>query len=208
MTEFEIVPIDASLSETAFLLVTEVFATSSTIHKAISTDLEEYRAYLRPYFLAMLTEGVSLAAIDRDQRCMLGCIIATDIYDQLGGASPSGPFGSITALTYALAAKYLNTRNVSDSEALLIDMAAVHPNAMGRGVYKALRRAVQDKAKRLGWRYVVGELSSTATQNVVLNQLGHRVVAEIAFNTFEWGETRPFAGIFEPRSIVLAEGKL
>ena len=55
---------------------------------------------------------------------------------------------------------------------------------------------------------MIGELSSVATQHVVLNRLQHRSVAEIRFDTFEYAGGYPFRGISDPPSIVLAEGDL
>ena len=87
-------------------------------------------------------------------------------------------------------------------------MGAVSSLAAGQGVYQKLRNAAQNNAKELGYRFVVGELSSASTQHVVLNKLGHSKVAEVLFSSFEFAGSRPFASINEPESIVLAEGML
>ena len=42
----------------------------------------------------------------------------------------------------------------------------------------------------------------------LLEKMGHRTAAEIAFERFEWNGTRPFASITSPPSIILAEGML
>jgi len=89
-----------------------------------------------------------------------------------------------------------------------VDMAAVSETMMGKGLYKTLRKAAQIRALQSGFTRIVGELSSAATQHVVLNQLGHRQIAEVIFNSFEFENQRPFHRIKEPRSIILAEGEL
>ncbi len=207
MTDVIIRPLDATLIDQTFDLATEVFATSSTIHAALGVDLETYRASLRPSFEAMVAEGMSLAALDPDDT-LLGGLIATDMHTTLSDEPRIGPYPEIAALTQALTRRFLGIRAFKAGEVLLVDMAAVHPGARGRGVYRTLRKHVQGTARDGGWCYVVGELSSPATQRVVLDQMGHEKAAEIAFADFEWNGSRPFAGITSPRSIILAEGAL
>ena len=175
----------------------------STLHKALGVDLSTYRKNLRPSFEAMVAQGLSFLAMDGD-RC-IGAIIATDLLDTITETPADTP---VAALTQSLTQTYLATRSPARGEALLVDMAAVHPDAQGLGVYPALRAALHDAARQKGWRYVVGELSSPATQAVVLGKMGHTKMAEIAFKDFEWNGTRPFAAITSPPSIILAEGRL
>jgi GNAT superfamily N-acetyltransferase len=208
MTRFEIRSIDASLSASAFDLVTEVFVQGSTIHKALKIDLSTYRSYLRPSFDLMLSEGMSLAAIEEHTGKMLGCLLASDFLAPSEGVSSDHPLAPVATLTRQLSETYLSHRNPKKKEALLVDMAAVHPDARGSGVYRALRTAIEDRAREAGWRWIVGELSSVATQRVVLKDMGHIKVAAQKFDTFEWNGDRPFLGITSPREIILAEGRL
>nr|MBX2838286.1 hypothetical protein [Gammaproteobacteria bacterium] len=59
-----------------------------------------------------------------------------------------------------------------------------------------------------GFRSVVGELSSSATQHLCINKFGHTVQAEIAYESFMYEGENPFSKIKEPPSIILAEGDL
>ena len=63
---------------------------------------------------------------------------------------------------------------------------------------------VRDFRKQL----FAGELTSSATQKVVLEKMGHRKCAEIAFAEFTLNGTRPFASITEPQTVILAEETL
>ncbi|MEM1302243.1 MAG: hypothetical protein AAGH17_06660 [Pseudomonadota bacterium] len=207
MTAFDIKPITTRTREAAFRLATEVFARSSSVHAALNVDLETYRTFLQPFFNTMVSQNLSLAAFDRSQN-MLGCLIATDMFDTTEDAAPSGPYPQIGALTQALSQRYQRHRTVNAKDVVLVDMAAVHPDATGMGVYKALRAHLERAARNAGWRYVVGELSSVATQHVVLQTMGHRNVAEISFEDFTWNDEKPFRHVTSPRSIILAEGTL
>ena len=53
-----------------------------------------------------------------------------------------------------------------------------------------------------------GELTSTATQKVVLEKMGHRKSAEIAFAEFTLNGRLPFATITDPKTVILAEETL
>ena len=193
----------------AFDVATEVFVASSTLHSALGIGLGEYRAYLRPSFNAMAAEGLSVLATDPASGTVVGCLIATDFHHQLDTPFPNNlNFQPLTALGAELARQYQTARSVVPGDVLLVDMAAVHPDANGRGVYSSMRAAVHRTAKARGFRYVIGELSSTATQHIVLGRLQHRKMAEVRFAEFMFDGNFPFRSIKDPTSIILAEGSL
>ncbi|MEM7068896.1 MAG: hypothetical protein AAF478_08415 [Pseudomonadota bacterium] len=201
--------IDQQRLEPAFELVTQVFVQSSTLHQAMAVDLDKYRQYLYPSFLAMIGERLSIAAMDDQTNEILGCLIVTEL-----GAPQEIVQGTpeylkpIAALTAELCLRYRQRRPYVGGEVVLVDMGAVSPSAGGKGVYQTLRNVAQETARDRGFRYVVGELSSAATQHVIINKLGHRKMAEVSFNEFDYEGRRPFQSISEPRSIILAEFEL
>lgn len=197
-------PLDRSHHGPAFALATDVFCRRSTLHRALGVDLETYRAYLHRPFAKMLADGLSVVAVE--DGAVVGCLIATDMAAMDPPADPSGPYPALAALQAHLMHAYRQRRDLSPGVAALVDMGAVADAACGRGLYTRMRLALHDLARRHGYRYVVGELSSTATQHVVLTVLGHRPVARIAFDTFTLNGTRPFRSIIDPPAIILAEG--
>ena len=157
----------------------------------------------------MLAENLSFAAIDRASGALVGCMIVTDFHKSLTPApNASDALAPIDALTQALATRYLALRAIAPGEVILVDMAAIADGYAGRGLYQSLRRACHAHAKAQGFTRVVGELSSAATQHVVLNKLGHQKLAEIKYREFEFRGEYPFASITAPECIVLAEGLL
>ncbi|MEM8777204.1 MAG: hypothetical protein AAGF53_19445 [Pseudomonadota bacterium] len=202
--EFDIRRLESAHLEQAFHLATEVFAKQSTIHRALGIDLEEYRAYLRPSFTAMVEKQLSIVASDQATGLVLGCLIWTDFYNAtFANHSVPKTFSPLVALTAALSAKY--NRTFGPGEVALADMAAVSAGAEGQGLYQAMRRAAEDQARRRGYRFVVSELSSAKTQHVLLRKMGHRAVAEIAFDQFEYKAMKPFKDIVDPPSLILSE---
>lgn len=205
----EIRQLDEGSLQPAFDLAIRVFAGASTLHRALNAGLDEYRDHLRGPFRSTIGEGLSVVAIERGSGDLVGCLIATDYRNHTtGGAGEPLDFGPISALSAALFRQYRRQRTVGSGEVVLVDMAAVAKDAHGKGVYQRMRSAAHDLARNRGYFRVVGELSSTATQHVVLDRLGHRNAAEVAFATFEYEGKRPFRSIDKPPSIILAEGEL
>ncbi|ADE39552.1 ATP transporter ATP-binding protein [Candidatus Puniceispirillum marinum IMCC1322] len=68
-----------------------------------------------------------------------------------------------------------------------------------------MRKEISRRTKLLGYKYVIGELTSSATQKVILEKMGHRNCAEVNLSRFSDGNRRPFASVVDPEIIVLAE---
>ncbi len=95
-----------------------------------------------------------------------------------------------------------------DDDIRLLEMAArVRQDAAEFAHIMLLKKKIGRKYRLLNFS-VDRELSSAATQHVVLELLGHRKMAEIPFAEFQFGEEHPFQAIKEPLSIILSEGKL
>ena len=210
MEKCEIHNLDESRAEQAFALASLNFATQSVLHKTLGADLEEYRAYLRPTFFDDLGNGLSLMATNPDSGELMGVLVVRDFRKQrfAGDLPYQDKYDQISALFEELEAIYLQTRQLAPGDALLVDMAAVPSAHTGKGIYQALRAEISIRAKSLGYKYIIGELTSSATQTVVLEKLGHRKCAEIAFAGFTLKGTRPFASITDPKTVILAEERL
>ena len=192
-----------------FDLATRVFSENSTLHQALGITLEAYRDYLHRSFIAMVEEKLSVVARDKQQDRIIGCLIVSDFYHQLEPCHDAlGVFSPLAALTQSLCKQYIQHRAIGSGEAVLVDMGAVSSAFIGKGVYQQMRKTAQEHAKLMGFRFVIGELSSVSTQHVVLNKLGHEKVAEVFFKDFAFEDSFPFASIEEPQSIILAEGVL
>ena len=180
---FDICRLDDRWCEAAFDLATEVFVRHSSLHLAVGATLSSYRAYVAADFYRDVLDGLSLVAIDRLSNTLIGVLLVRDFIKPA-----SVPIND-------------------PREVALVDMAAVNPIYAGQGVYRALRMALVAHAYDCGYRYVVGELSSTVTQRLVLDQLHHKNRAELVLADFIYDGKRPFAAIPTPAKIILAEGR-
>lgn len=202
-------PLTNDVSANAFSLVCEQFVDASVLHTATDVTLSEYRHYMRDSFEFMRAQDLSLVAIDTTTNEMLGCLIACDYgtSDQ-GHTDVPSSLKPINALLQQLDDQYRRTLEIVPGQHMLIDMAVVKPSAGGQGIYRSLREAAHQLGRESGFKYVVGELSSAATQHLCTQRLGHKVCAEIAYASFDYQGQRPFATIKEPPSIMLVEGEL
>jgi len=209
MSDIDICPFSSEHSDPAFALTSRVFVDTSVLHKTVGVSIEEYRQYLRGSFDAMQEQQLSLLATDSKTKEIIGCLIACDYASQTqNGSQAPDSLKPINALLRSLDHHYRETRRAVAGQCMLVDMAVVSPDASGRGIYQSLREAAHVVGKNAGFKRVVGELSSAATQHVCVNKLGHRVCAEIEYASFEYAGRRPFAAIQEPRSIQLVEAEL
>lgn len=93
-------------------------------------------------------------------------------------------FRAKAALVKQLEVAYQNHRDVSIGECVLVDMAAVSSSATGFGVYQRLRDAIATRARAAGFRWIVGELSSSSTQYVCIDKLAQTIVTRIFYKDF------------------------
>ncbi|MGA1186738.1 MAG: hypothetical protein ACO3WT_05275 [Candidatus Puniceispirillaceae bacterium] len=204
---FDICRLDDRWCEAAFDLATEVFVRHSSLHLAVGATLSSYRAYVAADFCRDVLDGLSLVAIDRLSNTLIGVLLVRDFIKPASVPINDPRYAPIAAVTSQLAAIYRHRRHIVAGEVALVDMAAVNPIYAGQGVYRALRMALVAHAYDSGYRYVVGELSSTVTQRLVLDQLHHKNCAELVIADFIYGGKRPFAAIHTPAKIILAEGR-
>jgi len=205
----EITRLTTENADDALTLACNVFTDASVIHAAVGVTTAEYRDYMRIPFEAMWRQGLSLIAIDRETNELIGCLIACDYGMQAQiPANVPDKLKPVSALLNKLENRYREYRSVRPRQAMLVDMAVVKPTSRGGGIYRRLRETAHQLGRDAGFKWVVGELSSRATQHLCVDSFGHKVVAEIDYASFYYMEKAPFANIKNPPSILLVEGQL
>lgn len=192
------------------------FLAGSELHRALDISLPEYTDYMADAICSLLAQENSFVAIDDSDHSIVGCILAgdfspgSDVDAQKKSTDIDVPeFAQpIQALLVRLENQYKSLRADNLQSTLLVDIAVVVPQARGQGVYTRLRQAVHQRALDRGYTTVVGELSSAATQHLCVEKLGHKVICEIPYSSFEYEGLYPFSTITNPTSIQLVEGVL
>ena len=207
--------IDSSIAEDAFLFVSAVFATRSTLHRAINIEIDVYRDYLKASYQQAIDQGLSIVAVDESEKEICGVLIAKDIIvkDIIASGKTTRVLQvkkllPITKLSQKLDEIYFAQRQITFGDAMLVDMAAVSQHHGGLDIYKDMRLKAHTMAAQKGFKFVIGQLSSQRTQKIVLSELGHRNCGEIAFSQFTCDGKRPFASIKNPKSIIISEQRL
>jgi hypothetical protein len=210
LTKITLKQIDNSISEDAFLFLSAVFATRSTLHKAIDIEIDVYREYLKASYQKAIDQGLSIVAIDESEKEICGVLIAKDIIvsNRTARSLHVKKLLPITKLSQKLDEIYFAQRHITAGDAVLVDMAAVSKHHGGLDIYKDMRLKAHSMAAQQGFKFVIGQLSSQRTQNIVLSELGHRNCGEIVFSEFTYDGNRPFASIKNPKSIIISEQRL
>ena len=164
---------------------------------------------MREPFKAMWQQGLSLTAIDTTTNELAGCLLACDYTRQSQTTRPiPKPLKPVNALLQNIEKTYKQERSFATGEYLLVDMAVVKPDYEGHGIYRNLREYAHAIGVDAGFNWVIGELSSAATQHLCLEHFGHTIKVEIDYASFDYKGTKPFVCIEEPSSIILVEGAL
>ena len=71
--------IENSIAEAAFLFVSEVFVTRSTLYSAINIEINLYRDYLKAGYQQAIDHGLSIVAVDESEQEIYGMLIAKHI---------------------------------------------------------------------------------------------------------------------------------
>ena len=202
--------IDNSIAEDAFLFVTEVFATRSTLHRAINIEIDLYRDCLKACYQQAIDQGLSIVAVNESEQEICGALIAKDIMVPSTTTRPLHvkKLLPITKLSRKLDEIYFAQKHISLGDAVLVDMAAVSKDYGGLNIYKDMRLKAHSMAAQQGFKFVIGQLSSQRTQEIVLSELGHRNCGEIMFSEFNCDGRHPFDSIKNPKSIIISEQRL
>ncbi len=204
-----IVPLRKQHRDDALSLVCNQFATGSVLHKAMKIGVDEYRLHIQEAFNIAIEEELSVIAIDSESGQVLGCLIATEFVVKRTDITLLPPkFRPIKSLLENLEEIYVRSKKIARGEYMLVDLAIVSDTARGQGIYSKLRSAVHDIGRKRHFKYVVGELSSAATQHLCVEKLGQSVKAEITYANFDYEGSFPFKSIQVPPSIQLAESRL
>jgi hypothetical protein len=192
--------IDNSIAKDAFLFVSEVFAARSTLHRAINIEIDLYRDYLKAGYQQAIDQGLSIVAVDESEQEICGVLIAKDIIakdimvsDTTTQVLQVKKLLPITKLSQKLDEIYLTQRQINLGDAVLVDMAAVSQHHGGSNIYKDMRLKAHSIATQKGFKFVIGQLSSPKTQEIILSELGNRNCGEIVFSEFTCDGRHPFA---------------
>lgn len=209
---YSIQALNLNRCDEATYFVCSEFVSSSVLHTTLNISLDNYIDYMSGPIHSLIAEGMSFIAIDKSTGEITGCILAGEFSTAGSNNVPSQKSpefaNQINALLGSLSNCYREKRVIKSGSTVLVDIAVVSSQMRGQGIYTALRERVHGWARAHNYTHVIGELSSALTQYVCIEKLGHKVICEIPYKSFEYNGNYPFASIEEPKSIQLVEGIL
>jgi len=209
-SDFSIEPLTVQHAHAAFDCLCESFVNSSALHQWLDIPLDQYRHYLWPFFSSAIEQNLSLQALDPNTNTVLGVLLACDFCNQpaSGSLSDCPGLAPLCALLRELRSHYRELLQRPAGELLLVDMAAVRPEATRRGIYQLLRRSAHKRAKAQGFTRVIGELSSPYSQRICIQRFGHRELASVSMQQFRYNAEHPFAGLTATERTIAVVGDL
>jgi len=215
LNRHSIQPLNLNRCKEATYFVCSEFVSSSVLHTVLNISLDDYIDHMSSPILSLICEGMSFIAVDEATDEIIGCILAGEFNavsssDSNTTAPKRVPeFAKIIdSLLSSLTSCYQEKREVTSGSTVFVDIAVVSSAVRGQGIYTALRERVHGWARAHHYTHIIGELSSATTQYVCTEKLGHKVICEIPYKSFEYNGKYPFASIEEPKSIQLVEGIL
>ena len=198
--------IDQTTASDVFEFVCREFVRGSELHRATGVGTEEYTEYFRAPFFEMIEEKLSFVTMDKNTGEVTACLLAGR-FQPCDSALANTPrsIQPIKAILVELEKVCLPLLSQPLENTVLVDIAMVAPAVSGQGIYSGLRKALHQQAAARGFAGVVGELSSKATQVVCVQKLGHRLVGQVDYQSFEFNGAYPFAKIKNTDSIQLVE---
>ncbi len=189
-----------------FDFVCREFVRGSELHRAVDVGSEEFSDYFEESFFSMVAEKMSLVAVDQASGEITGCLLAGQFQPcEAPNLNTPKSIQAIKAILRQLEKQHLQKLSLPLEQLVLVDIAIVTPAASGRGIYTALRHSLHDRASELGFSGVIGELSSRASQVVCVQKLGHRLVGQVDYQSFQFDGGYPFSVIDNTYSIQLVE---
>lgn len=193
------------------------FVQHNPLHKALRIDQIRYQQHLVRLLQSLQQTNAgniahSFVACENNEEkneeaTILGVIVGFDFNLNIT-IEPARELAPLFTLLRALSRPWALKQKPANGDYFLVDMAAVASHASGLGIYQALRQRVTESARDAGFSFIIGELSSTATQHVLVEKADHEVVNEINIASFAHGDGQPFKDVKSPATVQLVISRI
>ena len=190
--------------EGAIACIANTFAQGEPMSQLLGINRDEFSAFARLFIEKAAHEGLSVVAIDAEER-VVGVTIAEDYMTEppLGLDTISEKFNPIFALLESLGGQYIARQQAAPGTHYHIFMCGVYQQYANRRLAQKLNHFAEDIARERKFSEVVVEATGRISQFVCLNQLGLAYVSEISYQQFQLNGEAVFADITSADSCVL-----
>ena len=189
--------------------IASTFAAGEPMSQHLGITQDEFIQFARLFIEKTAREGLSVVALDEEQR-VIGATIAEDYVTEppAGLEAISEKFTPVFALLESLGERYVASQGVTSGTHYHIFMCGVYQQYANRRLAQKLNRFAQDMARERGFKAAVCEATGRISQFVSVNQLGFDYVDEINYQDFLLDGEAVFAGITSVDSCILYERRL
>jgi ribosomal protein S18 acetylase RimI-like enzyme len=193
------VPLTESDVEHAARLYTEVFLTDEPTSHHHALDPALFLPYARFYVRSLVRKDLSFIARDERTKEILGFIFCFDLTDNPEDEGASmvaflAHFREAVAMINELEDRHLNRKEIRAGSMLHVFQIGVHRKFRGNGIGQAMIRRVIDHARKRGFRQVIADCTSPASQRT-FERCGFNEVGFSPYAAFSMNGVRFFSGL-------------
>ena len=194
-----IVPLTEPDVEQAARLYTEVFLADEPTSHRHALDPALFLPYARVYVRSLVRKDLSFIARDKRTKEILGFVFCFDLTDNPEDEGELmvaflAHFREAVAMINELEERHLNRKEIDDGSVLHVFQIGVHRKFRGNGIAQAMIRRVIDHARKRGFRQVIADCTSPASQRT-FEQCGFNEVGFSPYAAFSMNGVRFFAGL-------------
>lgn len=194
-----IVPLTEPDVEQAARLYTEVFLTDEPTSHRHALDPALFLPYARFYVRSLVRKDLSFIARDERTKEILGFIFCFDLTDNPEDEGEVmvaflAHFREAVAMINELEDRHLNRKEIGAGSVLHVFQIGVHRKFRGNGIAQSMIRRVIDHARKRGFRQVIADCTSPASQRT-FEQCGFYEVGFSPYEAFRMDNVRFFAGL-------------
>jgi hypothetical protein len=189
-------------------ILADTFSQGDPPALALGFSPAEMLQMLLPLMNDLVDEQLSIVAceLNGNQR-VVGCLLN----ERFGNPPPAAwdqdilnRFSPVFALLEELDSKFFAEHSDYDAAHYVHEfMLGSHPACGGRGIGSGLLQASQMVGKARGLRGAIAEATGPISQHVFVEKFGYSAKATVAYQSFEFQGSKPFASITQVTNCVL-----
>lgn len=194
-TDYKIVTLTDEYLKSAIDLFTRSFCDSEPITKHLGINYKEYEPFAREVVQKAVMEGMSVVAIDNDNR-VVACTIAEDITNPfVPNVSHYPRLKPVFELLNRLDEPFLHGRKFIKGKIAHVWIAVVASDYRGKGLSTAIDLACTDLAAQKGYEFAYAEFTNAISEKITHHYSVYQLCNNIKFDDFQLERDKPFKGV-------------
>jgi len=187
-------------------MLTETFCRNDPIEVAMQVTHDEFRAMIKPELEAVIDNGLSVVARDRDSGRLVGALLAADILaetvDSRGKVSQK--FDPISEIARDFHHFYLNTHALQVGHCLYLFVLGIHTDFFGLGFGKMLTREALTNARSKGYQSALSLTTNSVSTHLLKNFMFEPIKTQ-EYQTYKFRGQAVFSSITDHPGVNLME---